>query len=144
MPPSTQGGDAALRALSRLGSSTCGTHRVKGVCEETGATRWVEADDDAACEGRIADSRVHRYSRDRGFRRGDQEMVDEDPESRAANDTLHSGKKGPISHETRVNRFGLFERYVLERHSGMPYANWLQRVAYQVGSDKERELLDGG
>ena len=111
------------------------------VQKEDGEWIYEACGHEAGDKNRISDSRVHRYSRERDFVRPDQAEVDEDDEAREALLAMREGRRGPRSHETRVYRFSLFERYVLERHPASAYAKWLDEIAHQVGSEEERQRI---
>ena len=94
-------------------------HRVR--VQVDGHWVWEAAGNTDECG--VADNRVHRYGRDVRFARPDQAVINEDREAQIALAALHAGQTGPTSHQTRINRFALFERYVLERHPYSEYAS---------------------
>ena len=83
--------------------------------------------------GHEPDSRVHRAGRAGLFANIDQAEIDKDPEAQAALEALRLGKRGPISHNERVKRQAMLERYVLERHSESKYAGFLRAIGRRVG-----------
>jgi hypothetical protein len=68
------------------------------------------------------DSRVHRYEREHGFSKSDQAEIDADS---VAQDVLRGAMPGGNGHQTRVQKWSMFERYVLMRHTKSLYAKFL-------------------
>ena len=71
------------------------------------------------------DSRVHRYEREHGFSKPDQAEIDADSVAQETQDVLRGAMPGGNGHQTRVQKWSMFERYVLMRHSKSLYAKFL-------------------
>lgn len=78
------------------------------------------------------DSYVYRYEREVGFKRADAAEEAADARIRAARNKLRQKGDGKIkSHDQRVARFALFERYCLEKHSDHAWSKWLLSLGSQ-------------
>ena len=130
---------AAAAATVEAGALATGARFMWHKCrmqDEQGRFGYEECGGQEA--GAVADTRVHRFARGPRFARDDQAQLDADPEFQEALAALHSGQSGPTSHQTRVNRFALLERYTLEHAPDSEYANFLLKLEAQVGSEEEQ------
>ena len=88
--------------------------------------RCGEDGKDGTQGGHSSDSRVHRYGREVGFLRDNQQEIDSDPRSKAVYEQLRNDPNKMRSHQKRVDQWSLFERYTLAFHSSRPYAQFLR------------------
>ena len=113
--------------------------------EEDVPARWVIAKSTDA--GTKADSRVHRYDREIGFRLGDAETREMQATATVAQE-WHNRRQEIVkfkSHYRRVEHQAMFERWCLARAPDSPYTAWLKdlqaAVADRVENDAEVESL---
>ena len=92
-----------------------------------------------AALGRVADSLNHRYARVVGFMRHNQSAIDDDPACAAAYAFMDQVEL-EHSHAARIERFAIFERYVLERHAQSAYAAYLGRLRADSESHEQGEF----
>jgi hypothetical protein len=94
--------------------------------ELEGVQHWVR------CEGRDnghqIDSRVHYYDREVGFMQAvaDQEMIERNEATAAAYNRRRQEVEKRKAHHKTVDRWAMFERWVLARMSSEPYALFLR------------------
>ena len=91
----------------------------------------------ARCEGRdeghMIDSRVHRFDRDIGFllAEDDQAMINEATAQAYARRRQQVEKRK--AHHSTVDRWAMFERWVIDRMAGEPYALFLKKCEVLEG-----------
>jgi hypothetical protein len=75
----------------------------------------------------LIDSRVHRYGRERGFKREDSGVDDIEKDARAklVQAEMRSVPHNPLSHEQRIRMQGDFECFVLKAHGDNPFASYM-------------------
>ena len=81
-----------------------------------------------------SDSFCHRYHREVGFKRDDDDDAQEQMDARiaAARERIRGSNAGKIkSHCQRVTRWGMFERYCLQRHPDHRWSKWLVDLGVQ-------------
>ena len=93
---------------------------------------------DGTVQQHHADSRVHRYGREVGFRRANQAEIDADPRSRQVYAQLRGQVNKVRSHMQRVSNFALFERYALEFHAARDYCAFLRQLEGAAASERVR------
>ena len=102
--------------------------RLEAAQSEGGNEKWV------TCQGwdpgHQMDSRVHRYDREKGFYRGADHdaALGRNPNIRAAFEARRTRTVKKKSHPALVDRWSMFERWVLARMPGEPYAAYLRRA----------------
>ena len=93
---------------------------------------FVEGEGYRTCSGRepghVADSRVHRLERVIGFKRDEQDDIDEDVEAARLHEVLRDAAANSNKYEKHATNQAYLERYMLERHPASDYAKWLARI----------------
>ena len=94
--------------------------------ELLGVPHWVRCE--GRDEGHQIDSRVHFYDREVGFLQADadQEMIERNEATAAAFARRRQQVEKRKSHHKTVDRWSMFERWVLARMSDEPYAQFLR------------------
>ena len=92
-------------------------------------------------EGHQLDSRVHAYDRSVGFLRADQEMIDRNEDVRASYERRRMNPHKAKAHKQVVERWAIFERWVLARMPNEEYAAFLRACAELL---TERRLAFSG
>ena len=99
-----------------MGSEMCIRDSLHRVWNDA-AGKWEHARDTISGVTK-RDSITHLYARTIGFVRHNQTAIDADQTVAAAYAFLKSAEAD--SHDTRVERFAVFERYVQDRHADDP------------------------
>ena len=90
--------------------------------------------------GHIADSISHRYDREVGFERPNQEAIRQDVRMARFYEQRPAGPEKTKSHEQRVTRYSLLERYALEYH---PEHSWVVYLRSLLADLEDPERMEG-